>query len=52
MDKVRCIFFYMIMLCLGVFGPVKSMWAGYLQSYLQKLLVQEILGTQVIGSGS
>ena len=51
MDKVRCIFIHMVMLCLGVCGPVKSMWAGYLQSYLEKLLVQEIFGTEVIGSG-
>ena len=46
MDKVRCIFFYMAMLCLGVHGPAKPRWAGY----LQKLLVQKIFGTEVIGS--
>ena len=46
MDKARCIFFYMVMLCLGVHGPAKSWWAGY----LQKLLVQKIFGTEVNGS--
>ena len=36
-DKLRYIFFYMVMLCLGgVHGPAKSVWAGY----LQKLLIQ------------
>ena len=41
MDKARCIFFYIVMLCLGVYGPAKSMWSGYRQ---------KIFGTEVIGS--
>ena len=42
MNKVRYIFFYMVILCLGgVHGPAKSVWAG---------LSTEAIGTEAIGT--